>query len=281
MRIHLRRFITLSLLVAGLLIFLLWLGQEPNRNAPSTDPEPQSILDTGPEMKRRASHLIHVADMKIDPATLGARFLLKGLVSTTQDKPIMGATVTLYASIDAVTRELADPLVIEVTGQNGRFEIQLESELTAWLRIDSPGFASVDEWVVLGTPGIRERSYRLHRVSAAIDGVVRDQTGQPIPGVFVGTTFPKVYTSVRTHFVSPQTTRSDTSGKFRLDFLPAGDISLSFLKRGYLPTWESVQVAEDEVRHLDISLQEGRAFPIRVRNLRGQSLASSPPQPLT
>ena len=264
-----------AVLVGVLLIFLLWLGQEPDSSTPSADSESKSIVDTGPETERKAGYLIHISDMKIDPATLGSRFLLKGAVSTTQDEPIRGATVTLYTSINAETRELSAPLVIDVTGKNGDFEIQLESELTAWLRIDSPGFASVDEWIVLDTPGIQERFYRLRRVSAAIVGVVRDRTDQPISGVFVGTTFPKIYTSVRTHFVSPQTTRSDTSGRFRLDSLPAGDISLSFLKRGYLPTWESVQVAEEEVHHLEISLQEGRAFPIRVQNLRGQSLTSA------
>ena len=279
MRIKSKRLVTLSFFATVLLVLLMWLGRDESGNAPSQDTGPPPLLDTVPQPNRRILPprvpLTSVAHLKIDPATLGARLILRGLVTTTEDAPIEGASVTLYASRHLTTREFSDPLVVDMTGADGRFQMQLDIGLQTWLEVTSPGFAPVDERLDLETPGIRQKYYRLRPASASIEGRVFDEAGDPIPGVFVGVAFPQTYSRARGHSVSPQTTRSEASGYFELKPLPAGEITLTLLDPGYYPAGTVVKLDDGETHRLEIRLKEAPTVSIQVQNRRRQGLSSA------
>ena len=135
MRIKSKRLITHSFFVAGLLVLLVWLDRDQDGEPPVRDPGFPTTLDTeprpNPRIPRPRVPLTRVAHLKLDPAGLGTRLILRGLVTTTEHAPIAGASVTLYAARQMATREFSDPLVVDTTGPDGRFEFQLDVGLTA------------------------------------------------------------------------------------------------------------------------------------------------------
>ena len=129
MNIESKRLITLSFFVAILSVFLVWMGRDQNGAIPGRDPGPPPVRDTDPKADssiHRARPTDQCGKSKARSGHTGARNTAERLVTTNDDGPIEGVSVTVYVFRHMTTWEYSYPLLFETTGVNGCVEVQLD-----------------------------------------------------------------------------------------------------------------------------------------------------------
>jgi protocatechuate 3,4-dioxygenase beta subunit len=130
------------------------------------------------------------------------------------------------------------------TGPDGRFSLALFPDAEYRVRAGAWGFAPTAEVTVdlppAGRKGLAPLQFALERADGFVAGVVVDEEGKPVPGAGVGA-------EVGRAFVGQATT--DAQGRFRIDRLPPGTITVNAGAVGFQGEWrQNVKVGSTSVR---------------------------------
>ncbi|MEM1177974.1 MAG: carboxypeptidase-like regulatory domain-containing protein [Acidobacteriota bacterium] len=213
--------------------------------------------------------------------TLMAPLRAFGHVIDADEHPLAGASVDLLVGGDpeALRRVLvrtgfSPPPLAATTDAAGRFEIDGIDPGTYRLRARSPGLAPTRvPGLALDHPddgpqGPIDLGTIVVVAGAAVDGLVTDPGGRPLPDVSI-TTVPamrSVTAFLETRLDDAAPVLSDESGRFRLDSLIPGEtLTLALRKEGWIGETTSVTAPDADRPPSEISLVMRRAVTLVVQ----------------
>lgn len=144
----------------------------------------------------------------------------------------------------------------------GHFRIEDVEEGSAIVAVRAAGYARLQQEVHGVTEGGTVSGVTLLvEPESRIEGVVMNSQGEPVSGatVFEGPAPWRRYNSY-----SP--TRTDGDGRFKLDALPSGTLTISASHEGYVHGTTTVTVAPDQVTEVQIDLLDGGTLEGIVTN---------------
>jgi hypothetical protein len=195
------------------------------------------------------------------------RFIILVRVYSSERKPIPGATVALFRSLDSINGTFADCLAVSATGINGSCQIELNSPLVlGYLAVSKPGFAASQSAIALEEPGFLKRDFALIQATAFVRGRVTDSQDSPIIGAIVSSNTMIQALEDLTR-ASRVTAITDSMGGYQIGPLPEGNALLAASAEGYISA--SIKVLNLETggvrSNVDFRLQQNEFTPIEVR----------------
>jgi RNA polymerase sigma-70 factor (ECF subfamily) len=209
-------------------------------------------------------------EVEITISMPGAGGAVRGLVRDPRGEPVARARVLVgregsNSRVDDRGRVLfGAPCVFTWTDANGKFEVDGLPLARADVAVRAPGFAMWSGGALIEAGRAAELAIDLGP-AAAIEGTVRDSSGAPAAGVFVGIGRYGDFASSQTH------TASD--GAFRFDSLSAGEheVRAGDEKRGNAAT--RIVVETGGTARWDALLSNGGSVAGRVLDEEGKPLA--------
>jgi len=219
---------------------------------------------------------LEIPDGTLDLGTLSLapEALLAGRVSDPDGAPVAGATVTLHRQIRKGDRAVSDYVLSPPTDGAGRFRLDgLEPGASFDVEVEAEGFSA---WAVrhVAVPPAEPLEVVLSPV-ASIEGSVVDGRGQGISGAWVDATIASGTSTGGAG--SFQRARTDSSGRFRLNGLAAGEATLTVTaSEHYLEQPVTVPLATGEtVRAVELSMTAGASISGRVLGASLEPLAGA------
>jgi len=195
---------------------------------------------------------------------------LRGIVVDEDHRPIAGARIDTAMAM-MVGR---DPAVMAMTDETGRFEIR-DTPRPSMVGARADGFLASKMQMVFAEVGSDvEVTIVLQRGGGAVEGVVVDERGRPIPGTLVCIGEGRVQGlgdgSLDDAPPIPALVRSDDAGRFRALSVPAGEAPVWARAPDQAPWRGTCTVAAFGTSTLRIAMQRGGAIRGVVRTPDGE-----------
>ncbi len=209
---------------------------------------------------------------------------VRGWVRSEKGEALVGALASLYG---ADAENGGTLLESSRSDDRGFFQLALESAPgPVRLTLEHPLQVGLQDFLELADGSRVERRYTLEPARARLEGRVVDPAGLPVAGVRVQVSRIRSFTPARTEsaYVAPIETGGD--GRFLLEGLPVGPISLSFLARGFFVSGTQATLQPGDNPPLAHQLEPGLERFLRVVDSRGQpvfpaTLLTAEPTPFT
>jgi RNA polymerase sigma-70 factor (ECF subfamily) len=207
-----------------------------------------------------------------------AGFTLRGVVLDAEGRTVAGADVLLSRHMNPAD----GGIVVARSGASGEFEIR-SCDDGFYLGARAAGHVPSLLQLLLADEGTTLRTELVLRgVGAMLEGTVLDPDGRGVANALVvaggaGARWGQVLTFGRTTGVVPDAlvTRTDASGRFRLEGLETGEVALGVRAPGF-GTWRgTTEVQAGRTSERDVWLTSGVALAGRVLNDRGEPVAGA------
>ncbi len=202
-----------------------------------------------------------------------AQYVVSGRVTTELMEALPGAEVSLYETAPRYSPpsfEQPAPLATQTCDQDGRYEIRLKVPVNLWASVRKDGYAAVNAFVPVRDPRTTVRNYVLREAQATVTGFVLDRQNMPVAGALVVAN-PQPFTFVADSPVpAPIGQLTDSTGKYTIERLPDGDVSLVASARGYAPEEGSSPLRAGQFQQLDFHLPPGQPVAFTIKSIRGE-----------
>jgi hypothetical protein len=205
----------------------------------------------------------------------GAEYLLTGKVTDELMEPLAEAVVSVYGSAPRWSPpafEQPAPLSQRTCDQEGRFRILLDAPANIWISIRKEGYAQMDVFLPVRDPRMAARDFQLRPARAQVSGLVVDKKDQPITGAVVIANPPPFTLLADTPVLSPVGRLTDAAGKYIIEGLPEGDVSVLASARGYVEQEQLNPIRAGQTEQLNFSLASANPLSFTVKNPRGEAL---------
>jgi len=200
----------------------------------------------------------------------GTEYVITGRVTTEKGEALPGAIVLLHSSKYKPPKfEWPAPISREACDNQGRYSIRLSSPMTAYVLVGKEGYAQIYDVIDFLDPGTIVKDYHLWR-AACVEGYVFDNNGNPIAGAEVNSTLssPPPDGSL----FAPIKGASGPSGKYSLNGIPEGPVSVGAKSQKHLYSVKFVSVKSGDCKRLDFRLSEAYPFSFVAKNSMGVAL---------
>jgi len=261
------------LLLIPVLAVLTWyvIGRRDNQPAA---PEPE----TGAAEQPAAA--VPAPEASYEPlgdATLGkpGEYVVAGKITSEMGEAISGAEVSLFRSPprwNPPVLEQAGPVDTRATDEQGQYRFQLDAPANLWIGIRKEGFAGVTALLPVRDTQSTVRDFQLWAAPATLVGFVFDRQDTPIAGALVIANTPPLTYVADNPVISPTGHRTDSAGKYTLENLPDGDVSVVAYARGYIFSEELGTLKAGQSQQIDFHLSPATRIAFAVKNGRGEAL---------
>jgi hypothetical protein len=199
-------------------------------------------------------------------------YVIAGRVLSEEGEPLPGTTVSIHKTgLSRITFEWPAPLLTQTCDNQGRYAIQLDSPLHAFVVIRAQGYAQKEEEIDVLQPGTLARNYRLRTAPACVRGYVRAKDEKPIPGAVVVVGSASFYTTLDRSYFSLVTATTDNSGAYEIHGIPEGNTLVAAVS----PTHNRAQEQIDGLKkggceRVNFALAPGIRIAFVVKNRRGK-----------
>lgn len=211
--------------------------------------------------------------------TLERATSIGGIIQNEQGQPIPGATVfitfrtsNMGGATEEVNVDIWDEKVSTDAQGRWRFDLAPTDLSKFWIRLAHPDYISGRDTssTPIPPPGkLRDMSgVMVMKKGLTIDGVVRDENGQPIRSAKV------LQGSDRWGTSSPPDTETDAEGRFQFANVTPGEMVLTVQAEGYAPDLKTVNVAP-QMEPLKFHLAKGHTIRGRVADREGHPIPSA------
>ncbi len=203
-------------------------------------------------------------------------YILQGRVIAESGSPLPGAVVSIHTGdLSRLTLQWPPPIVSEVCNDEGLFVIRMSSPMHAFVLVRMSGYAPKQEEIDIGIPGIQARTYRLRTAVACVEGQVLDRNGVPIVGALVFASAGSVWSGIEHSLFVPNTTSTDSSGKYGIYGIPEGNVSVAAAPRRNLPEEQWIEAKKGKCEHVDFRLAPATEISLVVSDVRGEPIANA------
>ncbi len=215
--------------------------------------------------------------VKISEFPQGMGYVLRGTVTSKQNEPLIGATVSLYDSRPLAPKyEWPTPVASGTCDSEGRY--QLETNLAipnAVIAVRKPGYETVEDFQELIEPRIIVKDYRLGQAPGCVKGRILDIGGNPIAGAIVEPSIMQSgFTGDLSHFFG-EVRIADSAGGFSLANLPESMVNIHISAQGHLGRTETINVRTGPCTEMDVYLQDANTVSFLVKNRRGSAIPTA------
>ncbi len=263
---------SLLLTVPIICILLLLVGCNRNSGIEQTA-QPVGEAQPGTARVAPAPSYVPVGDPLVRGFETGAEYVVTGKVTNELMDVLPEATVSAYSSAPHWTPpilEQSTPLYMQTCDQQGRYEIRLQAPTNLWLSIRKEGYAQIHVFLPVRDPKMTARDFQLQAAQASISGLVVDKKEMPIAGALVIANPPPFALLADTPVLSPIGHPTDASGRYLIEDLPEGDVSLLALMRGYVQQEQLSPLKAGQSDQVDFSMATVAPISFVVKNSRGE-----------
>jgi len=265
-----------GLLLISSLIFILPFMSGCSRTppaeqaaAPADQAQPGTAKDAPPPA------YVPLSDPSVKAFESSAEYLITGKVTDELMEPLAEATVSVYGSAprwSPPTFEQPAPLDTRTCDQEGRFRLRLDAPANIWIGIRKEGYAQMDVFLPVRDPRMAARDFQLPPAQAKVSGLVVDKKDQPVAGALVIANPPPFALLADTPVLSPIGCLTDAGGKYIIEGLPEGDVSVLASSRGYVQQEQLSLLKAGQTEQLNFNLASASPLSFVVKNVRGDVL---------
>ncbi len=261
----------LPLMVSAICI-LMFAGCKRNPPAEQTS-QPAGEEQPGTARDAPPPSYVPVGDASVRGFETGPEYVVTGKVTNELMEALPEAEVSAYASAPRWSPpklEPGTPLDTQTCDGEGHFEIRLRTPANLWLSIRKEGYAQIHVFLPVRDPKMMARDFQLQAAQASISGLVVDKKDMPIVGVLVIANPPPFTLLADTPVLSPVGSTTDAGGRYVIEGLPAGDVSLLALLRGYVQMEQLTPIKAGQSDQINFSLASVAPVSFVVKNNRGE-----------
>ncbi len=262
----------LLLTVPFICILLLLAGCKSNPAVEQTA-QPAGEAQPGTASDAPAPSYVPVGDPSVRGFETGAEYVVTGKVTNELMDALPEATVSAYGSAphwSPPTLEQSTPLDTQTCDQEGRYQIRLKAPANLWLSLRKEGYAQIHVFLPVRDPKMMARDFQLQAAQASISGLVVDKKEMPIAGALVIANPPPFTLLADNPVLSPIGHPTDASGRYLIEGLPEGDVSLLALMRGYVQQEQLSPLKVGQSDQVNFSLATVPPTSFVVKNSRGE-----------
>jgi hypothetical protein len=202
-------------------------------------------------------------------------YLVSGKITDETGEALPGAAVAISPSSPRWSPpafEQPSPLETAICDEEGRYQFRLKAAANLWVSIRKDGYAQINAFLPARDPKAVTRDYQLRPAQAGVVGFVFDKQDQPIAGALLVVNTPPFAPVAENPILSPTARFTDSSGKYAIEGLPDGDVSISVSARGFAAEEALNTVKAGQSPQIDFHLSQAAAISFPVRNSRGEAL---------
>ncbi|MBZ5497894.1 MAG: carboxypeptidase-like regulatory domain-containing protein [Acidobacteriia bacterium] len=258
------------------LVCILWPAAGCRRNPPAEQTaQPAAESQAGTARDAPPATYVQLGEASLRAFETGTEYLLSGRVTSELMEALPGATVSVYGSAplwSPPTFEQPAPLDTQTCDQDGRYQIRLNAPANLWISIRMEGYAQIEGFVPVRDPKTAARDYQLRPAQSTIAGFVYDKKDMPIAGALVIANSPPFSLLGDSPVPSPIGRVTDSSGKYTIEGLPDGDVSVIAYARGYGLDEELSPLRAGQTQQVNFNLAAAPPISFVVKNSRGEAL---------
>ena len=301
-----RRFLVLLLLP---ILLLLWYAIYRNPSAPAGK-SPATVSDREHRL-RSERHIVYPAQplepgyvpfsrMETGVPDSETEYVLAGKITTDQDIPLAGATVSLMPGEARFSQLGPDPLAKSANEQapglsassddQGDYRISSAQPIRNLVVIRKEGYVTIENIQNVTVPGTVVRNYWMWRAPACVEGRVLDDAGNPIGGASVsaGLLMQNGYVWENS-MLQPVEATTDSSGRYAIYNLPDSELNVPRISypplqqqqaqgngrvtvrnRGFVGETRGLRFVAGPCARADFRLRAARVVAFRVKDRRGE-----------
>ena len=201
-----------------------------------------------------------------------ADYVMTGKVLSEEGEALQGATVSLHQTgLSRITFEWPAALLTQMCDNQGRYTIQLDSPLHAFVVIRAEGYAQKEEEIDFLEPGMLAKDYRLRIAPACVSGYVRTKDGKPVPGAVVVASSGSLSTTLDRSWFSLVTATADKSGRYEIRGIPEGFTVVAAVSATHHAAQEEIDdLKKGNCKRISFRLDAGIRIAFVVKNRRGE-----------
>lgn len=235
--------------------------------------EPAGEIQQGTAKDAPAPSYVPVGDPSVRGFATDAEYVVTGKVTNELMEPLTEATVSVYGSAprwSPPNLEPSAPLDTQTSDVAGRYQIRLKAPANLWLSIHKEGYARIHVFLPVRDPKMLARDFQLQTAPASISGLVVDKKEMPIAGVLVVANPPPFTLLADTPILSPTGRLTDANGRYLIEGLPEGDVSLLALMRGFVQQEQLSPLKVGQSDQVNFSMAPVAPISFVVTNNRGE-----------
>jgi hypothetical protein len=204
-----------------------------------------------------------------------SEYLVGGRIISELDEALPEATVSLHGSAPrwaAPAFEQPAPLDTQTCDAEGRYQFRLNAPANLWISIRKDGYAAINAFLPVRDTKATVRDFQLRPALATLVGFVFDKQDTPISGALVIVNTPPFTPIADNAILAPTGRLTDANGKYTMEGLPDGDVSIIASCRGYLLGEELGTLKTGQSQQVDFHLPPATPISFVVNNSRGEVL---------
>lgn len=255
-------------------VFLIWCLEGCHGNPPAQQAEkPAPDSEAGTAQNAPPANYVPMNETLLSGLESSSEYVVTGRVTTELMEALPGATVSLYETAPRWSPpafEQPGPLVTQTCDQEGRYDIRLKVPANLWAVVRKDGYAAINAFLPVRDPKTTVRNHILRAAQASVTGFVLDKQNMPVAGALVVAN-PQPFTFVAdSPVLAPISQLSDGTGRYAIEGLPDGDVSLVASARGYALEEGLSPLKTGQFQQLDFHLSSGQPIAFTVKNIRGE-----------
>jgi hypothetical protein len=260
----------------AILPFFFFVLAGCNRTPPAeTTAQPAKESAAGTAREAPPPSYVPVTDPSIQGVDAGTEYLITGKITDETLLPLAEATISAYGSPPRWSPPaLEQPALVDTQtcDQEGRYQIKLKVPANLWVSLRKEGYAQINVFLPVRDPKTTIRDFQLPRAISAVSGLVVDKKEQPIPGVLVVANPPPLTLLADSAVLAPVAQTTDANGRYMIQGLPGGDVSLLAIARGCALQEQLIPVREAQTEQVNFSLATSPCISFPVKNSRAEAL---------
>jgi len=205
----------------------------------------------------------------------GTGYEVSGMITSELDEALPEATVSLYRSAPRWAPPdfgQPAPLDTKTSDLEGRYQFRMNAPANVWIGIRKEGYAAIYAFLPVRNTRATVRDFQLRPATATLVGFVFDKQDTPIPGALVLVNVPPFTPVADNAFLAPTGRLTDAGGKYTMDGLPDGDVSIVASARAHLMQEELNSLKAGQSLQVDFHLPPATPISFVVNNSRGELL---------
>jgi hypothetical protein len=259
-------------------IFLLWFaaGCKKDRATEQQSQQPQKPAPAqGTAKEAPPATYLPVGEASLREFDSGSEYVVSGKITTELMEPVAGATVSAYGSPPYWTPpsfEQPAPLDTQTCDDAGAYQVRLKLPANLWIMVKMQGYAPIVSFLQVRDTRVAVRDYQLRPTGATVSGIVSDKKDLPVAGVMVIANTPPFTLLADSVVFLPKAQVTDSAGKYTIEDLPEGDVSLVATARGYAEQEELSPLRKGNNDLVNFSMPAATPISVAVKNSRGEAL---------
>ena len=198
---------------------------------------------------------------------------VSGQVTSELAEALAEAKVSLYRSAPRWSPpdfEQPAPLDTQTSDAEGRYRFRMNAPANVWIGIRKEGYAAIYAFLPVRDTKATVRDFQLRPATATLVGFVFSKEDTPVPGALVLVNVPP-FTPVADNAVLVPTGRlTDAGGKYAMEGLPDGEVSIVASARAHLLQEELNTLKAGQSVQVDFHLPPATPISFVVTNSRGE-----------